>query len=290
MTTDDVCDAYDAYGAYDEAYLEQTRRRVEREQGGIHTYYDRSVVDEEQDPHPLWRARLRRHAAARAQGRFVPWEVRASVDAQGLHPRRRSEISDSVMLMSQGTSRPLEWQGRALFKSVFDFTLIPMLLAELQPAAVLEIGSGNGASALWMADLAELFGFPCRITSLDVEPVAAAHPEVRFVRGDARDLAGALPADALAHGPRLVVEDAHVAVREVLEYVHGLLEPGDYLMVEDSADKAPELAAFAAAHPGAYAVDTRYTDYFGRNATSCVDSVWRRMADSDRTTWSSTGR
>jgi cephalosporin hydroxylase len=50
------------------------------------------------------------------------------------------------------------------------------------------------------------------------------------------------------------------------------LEPGDYLVVEDSDAKRDELRRFLAAHPEDHRVDTRYTDYFGRNATCANDS------------------
>jgi cephalosporin hydroxylase len=56
------------------------------------------------------------------------------------------------MLMSQGTTACLEWKGKPLFKTVFDYAMLPMLLWELKPATVFEIGSGAGASAIWMAD------------------------------------------------------------------------------------------------------------------------------------------
>ncbi|MBV6695656.1 hypothetical protein KV557_00770 [Kitasatospora aureofaciens] len=258
--------------------MRRTQDRVERDQQGIPTYYDRRVLRQADEHDPDWRARLARHDAALETGRFVPWAQRESVDLTGLDTHRRSEIPDDVLIMSQGTAQPTRWRGHDLFKSVFDFALVPMLLAEFRPEVILEVGSGNGASALWMADLAELHGFACRIVSIDVNPVPVTHPSVEFITGDARRVGGILPADVLARGPRLVVEDAHVGVRGVLEFVHEQLREGDYIIVEDSVGKASELREFTAAHAGAYAVDTHYTDFFGRNATSCVDSILRRMA------------
>ncbi|MEU6229764.1 CmcI family methyltransferase [Streptomyces sp. NPDC047042] len=261
-----------------DAMMRRTQDRVDRDQQGIPTYYDRRVLRQAKEQDPEWRARLARHDAALDAGRFVPWPQRQSVDLTGLDPHRRSEIPDDVLIMSQGTARPTQWRGHNLFKSAFDFALVPMLLAELRPAVILEVGSGNGASALWMADLAELHGFACRIVSLDVNPVPVVHPSVEFITGDARRVGEILPAHVLARGPRLVVEDAHVGVRGVLEFVHEQLQEGDYIMVEDSVGKASDLREFTAAHTGAYTVDTHYTDFFGRNATSCVDSILRRMA------------
>ncbi|TXS05052.1 hypothetical protein EAO73_12405 [Streptomyces sp. col6] len=258
--------------------IDATRDRVEKEQHGVPTYYDRRVLRQGEEHDPNWRARIGRHATALKAGRFVPWDERESVDLEGLDPHRRSEIPDEVLIMSQGTARPMQWRGRDLFKSTFDFAIVTMLLAELRPEVILEVGSGNGASALWMADLAELHGFDCRTVSLDLQTVPVTRSSVEFITGDARRIGEFLPEDTLARGPRLVVEDAHVGVRGVLEYVHEQLREGDYIIVEDSVGKGAQLREFNAAHPGQYAVDTHYTDYFGRNATSCVDSILRRMA------------
>jgi cephalosporin hydroxylase len=253
--------------------IERTRERVAR-QHDVPTYYDRAVLRQAEAPDPEWSQRLARHQAAAAQGRFVERSARGRADMSGLDPARASEIPDAVLIMSQGTRRPLTWQGLDLFKSVFDLALMQMLLAELRPASILEIGSGSGASALWMADVAAAHGFACRIVSVDRNPVAPARAGVEFVTADARELR---PRQALADGPRLVVEDAHTAVREVLDAVHPWLAPGDYVVVEDSVRKQATLDAFCTAHQDAYAVDTDYTDFFGRNATSCVDSILRRM-------------
>lgn len=258
--------------------LRRTRDRVDCQQYGIPTYYDRRILRQAEEPDPVWLGRLERHRLAFAEGRFVPWSVRAGVSRIGLDVHRRSEVPDEVLIMSQGTSHPVRWRGHDLFKSAFDLALMPMLLAELRPATILEVGSGNGASAVWMADLMELHRLRCRILSVDIRRVTLARESVEYLTGDARDLEAVLPPCALARGPRLIVEDAHVGVGEVLEHVHDQLEQGDYILVEDSVGKSAELRAFTAAHPDAYAVDTLYTDFFGRNATSCVDSILRRMA------------
>ena len=43
--------------------------------------------------------------------------------------------------------------------------------------------------------------------------------------------------------------------------------------------KRQTLREFSAAHPGDYLVDTRFTDYFGRNATCAADSIFIRTAN-----------
>ena len=152
-----------------------------------------------------------------------------------------------------------------------------MLLAELRPASILEFGSGNGSSALWMADIAQLHEFPCHIVSIDKTQVTETHPQITFVTADIGDLDAALSGYAKTEAPRLVIEDAHVHVSDVLARADRNLAEGDYLIIEDSVGKSREISDFLSERPGQYEVDTFYTDFFGRNATSCVDSILRKM-------------
>src|SRR5262249_51663024 len=79
------------------------------------------------------------------------------------------------------------WRGLPLFKTAFDFAIYPQLLQELRPRTILEIGSGSGASALWLADLAPTLGLDAVVHSVDIPPATAEHAGVRFYRGDCRD-------------------------------------------------------------------------------------------------------
>ena len=64
-----------------------------------------------------------------------------------------SHIHIDNFLMSQGVKDCMTWRNSLLGKSVYDFALIPMIIWENRPETILEIGSGEGASAIWMADL-----------------------------------------------------------------------------------------------------------------------------------------
>jgi cephalosporin hydroxylase len=261
-----------------EAFIQATKDRVAARHNAIPSYYEGWVARQASVAATVeTRARLDRRLRWREQGRFVPWPQRRQVDLSGLWPRRRSEIPDDVLIMSQGVMDVLRWRGLELFKSVFDFALLPMVLAEIRPATILEIGSGGGASAVWLADIAAMQELDCTILSVDVAPVTVEHPGVRFILGDAGDLGRALPPEWGDRGPRVVIEDAHVNVDRAIEYVDAFLRPGDYLIVEDSIGKADTLGRFHASRPGVYAVDTRYTDFFGRNATSCIDSIFVKL-------------
>ncbi|MCC3655690.1 hypothetical protein LIX60_30380 [Streptomyces sp. S07_1.15] len=59
----------------------------------------------------------------------------------------------------------------------------------------------------------------------------------------------------------------------VLAHFDTVARPGDYLVIEDSIVKRADLLAFLESAERRYALDTRYTDAFGENVTSAVDSI-----------------
>jgi cephalosporin hydroxylase len=217
--------------------------------------------------------RLQHVVTGRAQGRFVDYQARVAGPPTGVYGA--SDIQYFDLLTSQGVFECLQWRGRPLFKSVYDFSIYPMLLWTLRPATIVELGSGAGTSAVWFADLARTFSIDTHIYSVDLTPPAASDERVTFIAGDCRAIRSVFDERVLREAPHpwVVVEDAHVNVLAVLDYFDDLLSAGDYLVVEDSAGKQEDLQRFIAERPNRYKVDTYYTDFFGRNATSARDSI-----------------
>ena len=211
------------------------------------------------------------------QGRFVEF-ARREQSAAHYHPRFGTEFGVDVLLTCQGAPALMRWRGTPLMKNVFDFAMYPALITDVRPQTVFEVGSGLGASAVWFADTMAMCGLDGRIHSVDRIKVEREHPHVTFYQGDCSEPERLFDAELLHTSPHpwLVVEDAHHNVADVLERFHKFLLPGDYLVVEDSDVKRDVLRAFVGAHPGDYLVDTRFTDYFGRNATCAADSIFVR--------------
>jgi cephalosporin hydroxylase len=211
------------------------------------------------------------------QGRYVEFGQRERSGAH-YHARFGTEFGADVLLTCQGAPSLMRWRGVPLMKNVFDFAIYPALIAELRPQTVFEIGSGPGASAAWFADHMALCAIDGRVHSVDLVKPAVEHPGVDFHQGDCSDPARLFTSELLRSAPHpwLVVEDAHHNVAAVLEQFHAYLRHGDYLVVEDSDVKRDALRSFIGAHPGDYLVDTRFTDYFGRNATCAADSIFVR--------------
>lgn len=288
-------------------FLAEMKQRLQRDQGGVPTFNDNFHLYLERelrklDPNQPWESGVRAVPGQHGQwlqfqllrlqcllartraGRLQSYQQRqafmASQEAQAAHlPSNGSEIPSDQANMSQGAVECMSWRGMPLFKTAFDFSLYPMLLWELKPRSIIEIGSGTGASALWMRDLLRSFEIPCEILSLDIVKPEIEVPGVRFLQGDCNAIEAALPADVLAALPHpwLAIEDAHENVAGVLGYLDGFLEAGDYLIVEDSEMKKQELAQLFSDPGFCYRVDSRYTDFFGRNATCAPDSILKKV-------------
>lgn len=220
--------------------------------------------------------RLQRFLNQRLQGRFVEFSKRFHPTWRGL--RSYGDIGILELAFSQGIEECMHWKGFPLFKTVFDFSLYTMLLWELKPKTIVEIGSGTGASAIWLADLMQSFNLDSKVYSIDLNKPTLQHQNVVFMQGDCWKIEQVFTEEMLKQAPHpwLVIEDAHVNVNGVLRYFHQYLQQSDYLVIEDSDRKRSEIRRFLAEYPGCYKVDTHYTDFFGRNATCAPDSIFVR--------------
>ena len=281
----------------------EMRAKVAREQHGLHSIFDSwftRVLTQlvSFDPAQAWEDSVRENAAREParfqgllwdlqrlrlfldryrQGRFVAF-ARREQSGTHYHPRFGTEFGADVLLTCQGAPSLMRWRGVPLMKNVFDFAMYPMLIAELRPLTVFEIGSGLGASAVWFADHLAMNSVDGHVHSVDRVKVETEYPHVSFYQGDCASPQTLFAAELLQSAPHpwLVIEDAHHNVAAVIARMHPYLTPGDYLVVEDSDVKREALRTFLADHPGSYLVDTRLTDNFGRNATCAADSIFVR--------------
>ena len=193
------------------------------------------------------------------QSRYIPFSARPIT----------SHIDIDTLLMSQGVKDCLSWKGISLGKSIYDFALIPMMIWEIQPTTIIEIGSGEGASAIWMADICKSYDISTKIFSMDIELPNIKYKNVTFFKGDSREIDNAIhDIENLPH-PWLILEDAHIEVNKVIKYFEKHMQIGDYIIIEDSVGK--KLSNLIV--PNTLHVDTYYCDYFGRNATGSMNTI-----------------
>lgn len=200
--------------------------------------------------------------------------------------------------MINGIQRGVEkqqYKGHRILKDPFDFAIYSTLLWREKPATIIEIGSCEGGSALWMSDLMRAYEIPCAIHSVDIKKVSGVTSAgVIFYEGDARNL-GAVFDDrfmgAIAR-PLLVIEDAdHIRATTLaaLRFFDKWMRRDEYIIVEDSIvtdmgiagqfDGGPLVAMeqFLAERGADYEVDRFYCDMFGQNFTWNVNGYLKRV-------------
>ena len=209
-----------------------------------------------------------------------------------------SEIPKAFLDRLQGSVHHYTYKGVQMVKSPFELALYPLLLWNLKPRTILEIGSKEGGSALWFADMATMLGIDAHVVSIDLLRVAGIkHDGITFLGGDGRNLGGTLPDEFLAGLPHpwLVVEDAdHLEVTStaVLEFFDPWLQVDDYIVIEDGilsslfpetypgCSSGPHQAVkrFLSANGDRYRIDAMYCDFFGHNVTWASNGFLRKTA------------
>lgn len=203
--------------------------------------------------------------------------------------------AEALMQIQNGTFR-YTYKGVPLIKNPFDFAIYPMLIWELKPRVILEIGSASGGSALWLADLLRTFNIAGSVHSFDLKPVTGvADPLVSFGFLDLDDDATWPSADFMSGLPHpiLFIDDGSHLFRHVLamlHFMHPWLKTGDYLIIEDGNldflpgypplfDGGPRrsIAEFLGHYVGQYAIDRERCDFFGPDMTWNIDGYIRRV-------------
>lgn len=187
------------------------------------------------------------------------------------------------------------YRGVPCVKNPFDLALYQMLLSELRPSLIIEIGSYEGGSAIWLASQIRGLELDCHVYSFDINKVTNAKDSlVTFEEGDIYNLhASALPKILQGHDGRiLVIEDGphtYEGCLAALEFFDSFLKKDDYIVIEDGIvehfgkltySNGPNRAVrkFLATRSDSYEVDYRLCDFFGRNVTWNTDGYLKKVA------------
>ena len=197
------------------------------------------------------------------------------------HPNiKLKTLPNNVLITSQGVKDVMRWKGLPLYKSVYDFSLISMILWKLQPKTIFETGSGEGTSALWMADLCEIYdNEDCNIYSVDLEPPNQSHSKISFIEGDSNDIDKIFPDLSIYPHPWLVLEDAHTNITGIVELFSKEMEKEDHLIIEDVRGSINKIldTLLPILHDSGMKRSNHWTDFFGPNATA--NSIWYKEND-----------
>lgn len=138
------------------------------------------------------------------------------------------------------TWKSTTWAGIPILKCPLDTWIYQEILWKTQPDLVVETGTFNGGSALYMAHLFDIIG-KGRILTVDIDgrPDRPVHPRITYLKGSSVDPAIVERVKAEARGCSKVMvildsdhSDKHVTA-ELAAY-KDLVSPGCYLIVEDT--------------------------------------------------------
>lgn len=197
------------------------------------------------------------------------------------------------------------WKGIHLDKSPLEFALYPMLLYDLQPKTIIELGSLTGGSAVWLADHVAMFDVESQVYSIDIDisqldERAKVDHRIKFLEGDCNQIEKILPPDLLSTLPHpwLIIEDAHVNLVGILDYFHHHgLDSGDYVIIEDTNQdlweawsdwddkeflsrmgcKLELLKNWLIKYKDHYRIDSYYQDMYGYNGSKNWNSILKKF-------------
>jgi cephalosporin hydroxylase len=133
------------------------------------------------------------------------------------------------------------WLGVPTQKCPLDLWIYQQMLFELRPDLIIETGTYNGGSAMYLASMCDLLDNG-RVMSIDIAPQQPlpSHPRVEFITSSstAADVVARVQSEAAAvPGPVFVILDSDHSyghVRDELAAYHSMVTPGSYLIVEDT--------------------------------------------------------
>jgi cephalosporin hydroxylase len=135
------------------------------------------------------------------------------------------------------------WLGHKALKCPLDLWVYQEILHEIRPDLVIECGTYEGGSALYLASVLSLFGdhVPGQVVSIDVapKPDLPTHPRLRFVTGSSTSpgVVGELrPLVQQAERVLVFLDSDHARdhVRRELGIYSDFVTPGSYLIIEDT--------------------------------------------------------
>ena len=161
----------------------------------------------------------------------------------------------------------------------FDITLARGLnyytgtIFEVQAQGV-SLGSIGGGGRY--DDLTGIFGLKdTMVYSVDINKVILRNTDrIKFFRGDSNNVEVLWDQLEIMPHPWLIIEDSHVNINGIVSHFEKGMVQGDYIIVEDTRSKKGSEMVI----PKSLKVDQLYCDFFGRNATCSVNSIFCRTS------------
>lgn len=217
------------------------------------------------------------------KARFVNFSERSYFSA--IHNFYSDYLDEYIATLKHTKWNYFKWKGLTLMKDPMSLATYQQLLQDLKPKAILEFGTFEGGSALWMKDIMDAIGEECEIHTFDInqEQIKVSQPSnIKFHKLDNYQIKTFIQQnltlfESLPH-PLLVIEDSHVNAGELLRLLDNYLRQGDYLVVEDTFSEPKHEMMETFVRDSNYLVDTHYCDFWGYNNSWNVNSFLKKIS------------
>lgn len=201
------------------------------------------------------------------------------------------EMFFDINTISEGHHK-VTYRGIKTIKCPFDYVIYQMLLFDVKPDLIIEIGTNHGGASLYMANMLDIIGegeiHTIDIKEYEINDLVKDHPRIkRFLGGyENYDL-------NLTKGFNkiMVIDDGSHTYDDVmssLEIFKDVVSVGSYFIVEDGAlDKiglgpqyngGPNKAIFEFLDVNSdYTIDKNLCDFFGTNATFNTNGYLKKI-------------
>jgi len=185
----------------------------------------------------------------------------------------------------------LLYKNVPMIKCPFDYVMYQMIIFEVKPDLIIEIGTNRGGTALYLADLLTLSG--CGVVhTMDIVDIRfdemKQHERIRFFSGgfEGYDLKNTEGFERI-----LIIEDGshlYSDVKATLEKFKSVVSLDSYFIIEDGIldklgwkdeyDGGPNKAIkeFIKKNPS-YIIDRKWCDMFGTNATFNTNGFLKKL-------------
>jgi len=96
----------------------------------------------------------------------------------------------------------MQWRGAVFLKYPLDYCIYQLMLQEIKPATIIEIGTFNGGGALWLADTAKAHGINTHVYTMDndlsyLQTIVHERDDITVIKGDCYEIERTLTDDML---------------------------------------------------------------------------------------------
>ena len=205
----------------------------------------------------------------------------------------QSNVVFNLDTIYEGTFK-VTYRGVPAYRCPFDYLIYQMLIFEVKPDLVIEIGTNFGGSALYLSDLLKLDGHYGVVHSIDIESRTSTFSSmfkdagnIYFFMNGWQNYDISL---AKEYNKILVIDDGSHQYQDVLgawQKFHSLVSVGSYYIIEDGVIEDLGLTLIHNGGPlkvireilplDGWIIDRRFCDLFGKNATFNVDGYLKRV-------------